>query len=72
MVTKLNDIIVKIPLPPPNKRKMGLRTKKDIYRPIDYFNIPKTRHSRLPQSFRVMQLTGANHYPVYQLRLDCP
>ena len=55
MLTKLNEIIiVKITLPPPNKKKLGLMAKKDLYRPIDFSNIPKTKYSHLPQSFRVM------------------
>ena len=41
MLTKLNEIIVKIPLLPPNKRKWGLRATKDLYWPIDFLNIPK-------------------------------
>ena len=44
MLTKLNEIIVKI----------SLRATKDIYRPIDFSNVPKTRHCCLHQDFRAM------------------
>ena len=41
MLTKLYDIIEKIPLPPPNKKKLSLRATKNLYKPIGFSKISK-------------------------------